>query len=165
MRNGLALGVLKWGVGPVAIALLAGSIGARSRSLPFGEHGKLPKAIASLSEADRKDLELVPGLAVANGTWAFGSLDSLKKMFKTELDRLPESENVRRGLVFVRSGIVEAVPDAQAALFSEACGSDPLMCDHLKEAALREVDGRLVPPGNVMPLSLSGGHPPIPGPR
>ncbi len=163
MRNRRGLGVLKWGVGPIAIALLAGSIGPRSRLL--GGRGKLPKAIASLPEADRKDLELVPGLAVANGTWAFGGFDSLKKMFKTELDRLPESENVRRGLVFVRSGIVETNPDAQAALFSEACGSDPRMCDHLKEAALREVQGRFVPPGNIMPLSLSGGHPPIPGPK
>jgi hypothetical protein len=159
--NRLAKAVLKWGVVPIALLLLAAGIGQRLS----GRRGKLGKALASLPESDRKDLELVPGLAVANATWAFGSSDSLKKMFKTELDRLPESENIRRGLVFVRSGIVETDPDAQAAFFSQACGSDPRMCDHLREAAQREVHARFVPPGNVLPLSLSGGHPPIPGPR
>ena len=104
-------------------------------------------------------------LAVADATWAFGSENAARKMFRTELDRLPDGP--QRARVFLRFGIIDTNPDGQAALFNQACNADPQICDHMKEAALREVRARFVPPGNVLPLYFSNGrgHPPIAGPR
>jgi len=106
----------------------------------------------------------VAALAVADATWAFGSEEAARKMFRTELDRLPETDGPRRARVFLRFGIIDTNPDGQAALFNQACVADAQICDHMKEAALREVRARFVPPGNVLPLYFSNGrgHPPIP---
>jgi len=103
-------------------------------------------------------------LAVADATWAFGSEAAARKMFRTELDRLPETDGPRRARVFLRFGIIDTNPDGQAALFNQACVADAQICDHMKDAALREVRARFVPPGNVLPLYFSNGrgHPPIP---
>jgi hypothetical protein len=116
------------------------------------------------SDADRKDLESALPLATANVTWAFGSEEAARKMFRTELDRIPETDGPRRARVFLRFGIIEINPDGQAALFAQACAADARLGDHLKEAAQEEVRARFVPPGNVLPLYFgSGGHPPISG--
>jgi len=116
------------------------------------------------SDADRNDLDAALPLAIANATWAFGSEDAARKMFRRELDRIPESDGPRRARVFLRFGIIETNPDGQAALFAQACAADPRLSDHLKEAAQAEVRARFVPPGNVVPLYFgSGGHPPISG--
>lgn len=116
------------------------------------------------SDADRNDLDAALPLAMANATWAFGSEESARKMFRTELDRIPETDGPRRARVFLRFGIIEINPDGQAALFAQACAADARLGDHLKEAAQAEVRARLVPPGNVLPLYFgSGGHPPISG--
>ena len=114
------------------------------------------------SDADRNDLDAALPLAVANAIWAFGSEDAARRMFRTELDRLPETDGPRRARVFLRFGIIEINPDGQAALFAQACAADARLSDHLKEAAQAEVRARFVPPGNVLPLYFgSGGHPPI----
>jgi len=105
--------------------------------------------------------------AVADATWAFGSEDAARKMFRVELDRIPESNGPARARVFLRFGIVDPNPDGQAALFAQACVADASLCelDKMKEAAKREVQARFVPPGNVLPLYFGGGHPPIAGQR
>ena len=101
---------------------------------------------------------------MANVTWAFGSEEAARKMFRSELDRIPEAQGPRRARVFLRFGIIEINPDGQAALFAQACAADARLSDHLKEAAQEEVRARFVPPGNVLPLYFgSGGHPPISG--
>ncbi len=99
--------------------------------------------------------------ALADAIWAQGTLDEVKKMVRTELDRIPETDGAARARVFVRFGIVDTNPDGQAAVFNQACVADPRLCDHdrLKEAAEREVRLRRVAPGNALPLSLLGGHP------
>jgi hypothetical protein len=102
--------------------------------------------------------------AVANATWAFGSEEAARKMFRAELDRLPESDGPGRARVFVRFGVIDSNYDGQAALFAQACVADPNLCDleRLKQVAQREVRARFVSPGNVVPLYF-GGHPKISG--
>jgi hypothetical protein len=118
----------------------------------------------SRPDADRKDLESALPQAIANATWAFGSEEAARKMFRRELDRIPEAQGPERARVFLRFGIIEIHPDGQAALFAQACAADARLSDHLKEAAQEEVRARFVPPGNVLPLYFgSGGHPPISG--
>jgi hypothetical protein len=97
--------------------------------------------------------------ALAEAMWASGSLDDVRKMVRTELDRIPESDGPARARVYLRFGIVDTNPDGQAAVFNLACVADPRVCDHMREAAEREVKLRFVAPGNVLPLSLTGGHP------
>lgn len=167
MRDGFARPVfarrlLQWGLGPIAIAALAGAFGQRhasDRRAPFLEK------TATLSPFDRQVLESAPALAVANATWAFGSVEAVRKMARFELERLPESEGPSRGRVFVRFGIIDTNPDGQAALFSQACVADSNDCEHLKEAAQRETQARFVAPGNHLPLFFIGGHPHLAGPR
>jgi hypothetical protein len=112
------------------------------------------------------ELGSTAALAVADAVWAFGSEEAARKMFRTELDRLPESDGPRRARVFLRFGIIDTNPDGQAALFNQACAADAQICDRerMKAAAFREVQARFVPPGNVLPLYFSNGrgHPPIP---
>ena len=49
------------------------------------------------SDADRNDLDAALPLAMANATWAFGSEDAARKMFRRELDRIPESDGPAPG--------------------------------------------------------------------
>jgi hypothetical protein len=112
----------------------------------------------------RKDPVGAAALAVADLTWAYGTEDAARKMFRSELDRIPESDGLGRARVFVRFGVIDSNFDGQAALFAQACVADPNVCDvdRLKQAAQREVQARFVAPGNVVPLYF-GGHPKIPG--
>jgi hypothetical protein len=105
--------------------------------------------------------------AVADEIWRVGDEDTVRKMLKAELDRLPESEGQRRARVFVRFGVVDTNPDGQAALFAQACVADPGVCDRdrLQQAAEREVRARRVPPGDHLPLYFIGHHPPMTGPK
>jgi len=154
--------ILAWALGPLLIAALAAGVGRWRAS---AGRGALFQATASLPATQRTALESVPWLAVANATWALGSVEAVRKMARTEIDRLSETEGVRRSRVFLRFGIIDTNPDGQAALFAQACASDPAICDQakFKEAAARETRTRLVAPGNMLPLSLMGGHPPIDG--
>jgi len=113
-----------------------------------------------MSGAARKDPVPAAALAVANATWAFGSEDAVRKMFRAELDRIPEADGPRRARVFLRFGIIDTNYDGQAALFAQACAADAAVCDlgRMTEAARREVQARFVAPGNVLPLYF-GGHP------
>jgi hypothetical protein len=153
---------LVWGLALVLIAAVAAGVG---RWRANAERGALFRATASLSPADRTALESVPWLAVANATWALGSVDAVRKMARTEIDRLSDTDGVRRSQVFLRFGIIDTNPDGQAALFAQACAADATICDQpkFKEAATRETRARFVAPGNMLPLSLMGGHPPING--
>ena len=99
--------------------------------------------------------------AVADAIWATGDEESVRRMFRTELDRLPESDGPGRAKVFIRFGIIDSNPDGQAALFAQACVADPNVCDRarLLKAAAREVRARKVPPGDHLPLYFIGHHP------
>jgi hypothetical protein len=148
---------LKWVVGPVVVAALAAVAGhvraARARG-PFAAE------IAALPEAERQAVERAPPLAIANATWALGSVEAVRQMLRFELDRLSDTEGVDRGRTLIRFGIIDTNPDGQAAVFNQACVADPRACDdQLKVAAEREVHARLVSPGNRLPLYFIGGHP------
>jgi hypothetical protein len=152
--------VLQWVVGPLAMAALAGAIGQRH---PSEQRGPFFQQTAALSPSEQSVLESAPALAVANATWAFGSVEAVRKMARFELDRIPETDGPNRARVFVRFGIIDINPDGQAALFAQACVFDPHDCDHLKEAAQRETGARFVAPGNHLPLYFLGGHPHVAG--
>jgi len=150
--------LLKWVLGPLAVATLAGGLG---RTLAGGRQSALVRATAALPEADRTALEAAPDQAIANLTWAGGSEAAVRTMFRSVLDRQPALEGTRRAQVFVRFGIIDASFDGQAALFAQACQADAQTCDDLTTVTKREVAARLVPPGNVLPTYVTGGHPSI----
>jgi len=152
---------LKWVVGPVVVAALAGVVGHLVAQRP---HGPFAQRFAALAAGDRKPLENAPAFALANATWAAGDVEAVKKMARFELDRLPESETAARARVFVRFGIVDTNPDGQAAVFNQACITDQGHCDHLKEIAERETKERLVAPGNRLPPYFLAGHPHVGAP-
>ena len=118
------------------------------------------------SDDDRKDFQSAVALTIANATWALGSEDAARKMFRTELDRIPESNGRQRARVFLRFGIVDTNFDGQAALFNQACAADAEICDRerMKDATAREVEARFVAPGNAMPVYFVG-HPRLAGPK
>jgi len=118
------------------------------------------------SDDERKDFESAVALTIANATWALGSEDAARRMFRIELDRIPESNGRQRARVFLRFGIVDTNFDGQAALFNQACAADAEICDRerMKEATAREVEARFVAPGNAMPVYFVG-HPRLAGPK
>lgn len=151
--------LVKWLVGPLLLALVASGLGhARARA----QQEQL--VAAALSDSGQRALELAPGLAMANVIWAFGTLDSVKRMLRIELDRLPETEGANRARVFVRFGLVDTNPDGQAAVFNQACAMDAAHAcnDQLKEIAEREASARFVAPGNALPLYFMPEHPHVP---
>jgi hypothetical protein len=113
----------------------------------------------------RKDPLTAAALAIADVTWAFGSEEAARKMFRTELDRIPDTDGPARARVFLRFAIVDTNFDGQAALFAQACAADATLCDRekMKAATQREVQARAVAPGNVMPVYFAG-HPKLSGP-
>ena len=126
-----------------------------------GPRARFEQAILELNDTERSALPSLPGLTVANAVWALGSEDAVKKMLRAELDRLPETEGRARARVLVRFGIIDGNPDGQAAVFFQACVSDPSLCERapLIAAAERETRARLVEPGRHLPLYLLAGHP------
>jgi hypothetical protein len=144
---------VKWVLGPLALALVAGVLGYRGG-------GTSHDAPAAGMPPAQQALEAAPSLAVANAIWAFGTADAVKGMARTEIDRLPPSEARQRARVLVRFGTVDDNFDGQAALFGQACVADPDLCTspaHLKRAVEAELRTRFVPP-NVLP-SYVVGHP------
>lgn len=113
-----------------------------------------------------KDPVAAAARAVADMTWAYGSEDAARKMFRAELDRIPEADGMGRALVLLRFAIIDTNFDGQAALFAQACVADATLCDRerMKVATEREVKARFVPPGNAMPLFFVG-HPRLAGPQ
>src|SRR6185503_40523 len=89
-----------------------------------------------------------------------------RKMFRAELDRIPDADGPGRARVFLRFAAIDTNFDGQAALFAQACAADARICDRdkMKEATEREVKARFVAPGNVMPLYFVG-HPRLAGPQ
>jgi hypothetical protein len=158
MRFGLRA-VLVWGAGPLGVLLLAAALG---QALARRNH--FFNATSSLSPPELAALEAVPSLAVANVTWALGSLGSVRKMLSYELDRLPESEGKLRARTLLRFGIVDSNPPGQAALFGQACALDASTCNDTKAAVMREVELRLAAPGNRLPVYFIPGHPQLPSP-
>lgn len=148
----------KRALGPIAIFVLALVIGYARAS---GPRARFAQAVAALSDAERAALPSAPALSVANAIWALGSEDAVKKMLRAELDRLPEGEGKARARTFVRFGIIDSNPDGQAAVFFQACVSDPSLCERapLIAAATLETHTRLVEPGRQLPLYLTSGHP------
>jgi hypothetical protein len=144
----------------VALALggFAGAAGVRAR------RSSLDKDAAVLSEAQRRTLEWLPALTVANAAWTLGSADSAKKALKVVLDTLPEAEAPVRARTLLRFAAVDQNPEGQAAIISQACATDPSICDRLKATMQEETEQRFASPGNRLPLFFLGGHPPIPGP-
>ena len=163
MKLPTARALLIWIVGPLAVALLVGVI---SHRWTLGRHGLFYAATASLPAGERQALEGAPALAVANATWALGSVQAVRDMARIELDRLPESEPLRRARVFLRFGMIDTNFDGQAALFGQACMADAGLCDpeRLKAVASREIQARFGASPNALPLYVTG-HPPVTGPR
>jgi len=150
----------RW-LGPLLVLALACFLGyARARN----QRTQFVRATTGLSNAERSALESVPKLAVANAIWALGSEAAVRKMLRSELDRLPEAEGPARARTFVRFGIIDDNPDGQAAVFFQACVCDPSLCERpsLIAATEREIRARLVEPGRHLPLYLTSGHPPPP---
>ena len=155
--------LLTWVVGPLAVALLTGAIAHRRT---VGRYGVFQAATAALPAGELQALEGAPALAVANATWALGSVQAVRDMTRIELDRLPESDPLRRARVFLRCGIIDTNFDGQAALFGQACVADAGMCspEQLKAVASREIQARFVASANALPLYVTG-HPSDAGPR
>jgi len=160
MKSSFGGRVLTWIVGPLVVLALSALLGHR-RACSL--RGRFYLAPAALPEAQQRALESVPALAVANATWAFGTADSVRKMLRFELDRQPTSVGPLRARTLVRFGILDRNPEGQAAVFAQACAADQSLCDHEKEAALREIQARYVAPGNRLPLFFVPNHPPILG--
>ena len=147
--------------GPLAVLALTSLLGYLGAS---GPRAHFAQAVAALSQAERSALEAAPRFALANAVWAMGGEEAVRKMLRSELDRLPETEGTARARVLVRFGIIDSNPDGQAAVFFQACVADPSLCDRprLIAAAERETRARLVEPGRHLPLYLMSGHPPLP---
>ncbi len=159
MNRRRALDRLAWWLGPA----LAGAVGLTVGQLHLNaKRGIFQRATAALSMAEQRTLEAAPALAAANAVWAFGNYDAVHAMMRAELDRLADSDPRLEARVLVRWGIIDPNPEGKAAVFSQACALDKSLCDHMKEAAQREIDARFVEPGDHLPLYLIGGHPPIP---
>jgi hypothetical protein len=154
--------MLKWGAGPLVAALLAATLSA---FVAGRQRGPLFARTTHLTPADQKSLAAAPLRAVANAVWALGTGGSAQKALKAELDVLPDSEGPRLARTLLRLTAVEQNPEGQAAILNQACGADPTVCDHLKEAAERETELRYVYPGNHLPMIfLPSGHPRIASP-
>ena len=162
MTNRRILQAVLWFLGPLAVGAVGGELGSLRAKR---ERGELFASTSSLSEQERKQLELVPARVMDNAAWTLGSGDVAKTLAKFELDALDTTVGARQARVFIRFGLVDANFDGQAAVFASACAADPSVCDtaRLKQAAAEEAKARFVPPGNHLPLSLIGGHPPIQG--
>jgi hypothetical protein len=156
---------LLWLVGPLVAVAVAGWLGsARAKAA----RGELFAATSSLPELERRRLEVVPLRVMDNAVWMLGGWELTRKLLKLELDTLgapDELDGPRRARVLIRFGMIDTNFDGQAAVFAAACVADPSVCDtaRLKAAAEEEAQRRFVSPGNHLPLSLIGGHPPIPG--
>lgn len=149
----------QWILGPVLVLLGAAALGQACSSQRPGAFFAEP---ALVTEAREGELRAAVARSLANVVWALGDESAVRRMTRAELDRLGEdAPGPERARVYLRFGLIDTNPDGQAAVFSQACLADPKACDDLATAALTETRARLVRPGNTLPLSLIGGHPPI----
>ncbi len=152
--------LVRWGLAPLAILVAAAGLthaarGARDAAFP---------GMAAAIAREQGVLQTLTETTLSNAAWALADVDAAKAAIKAELDQLPESEGRRRARLFLRFGLIDSNPDGQAAVFAQACVADPSVCDQLREAAEQETRARFVAPGNRLPLSLLGGHPPLDSP-
>lgn len=151
--------ITRWLLGP-ALALSCGA--ALGQSCASQRPGAFFGEPALVTEARETALRAAVAGSLANVVWALGDEPAVRAMTRAELDRLGEdAPGPERARVYLRFGLIDTNPDGQAAVFSQACLADPKACDNLAAAALTESRARLVRPGNTLPLSLIGGHPPI----
>jgi hypothetical protein len=143
-------------MGPLLIFFCAGFLGQRQ-----AKSGRFFNATSGLSPTEQYRLEAVPSLCASNAAWALGNFDSVKQVLKAEIDRIPDEDAVTKARALVRFAIIDMNPEGQAAIFSQACALDASICDHLKEAAEREVSARFAAPGNQLPLFFIPNHPPV----
>ena len=152
--------LVKWIAGPLAVLAVTSTLGAL---LAGEQRGKLFSLTARLTPVERSELEGAPYRTVSNAAWRLGLWSSAKKAVKAELDHLPENGGPERARALLRFAALDDNPEGQAAVAAQACGADPSICDHMKEAVKRETSVRLVAPGNQVPLYFLGGHPRMPG--
>jgi hypothetical protein len=157
LKETFAGSVLKWVVGPAAVLVLSAALGEARAS---DGTGTLLARTAALPDAELRRLEGLSAAALANATWAFGSVDAVRKMTRTELERLPDGPE--RARVLLRLALVDDNLDGQAALIAQACVADPRTCDEPGLAAGLEAKQRFVSPGNRLPLFMLQGHPQVP---
>lgn len=150
-----------WLLAPLAALVLGGWAGAAAVR---AQRSTLDRAAAAVPGPQRRTLEWLPALTVANAAWVLGNAASVQKSLKVLLDGLPESEAPTRARMLLRYAAVDQNPEGQAAIISQACATDSSICDHLKETMKEETDQRYASPGNRLPLFFTG-HPPIPGPQ
>lgn len=148
--------LVRWAVGPLAVAMVTAVLGA----VAAGERrGALFTATAKLSAAQQSELELFLPLSITNAAWRLGTGVSAERALKATLEKLPETGATRARMLLRLAAVVDS-PEGQAAIINQACGADPSVCDQLREATARELVERLVPP-NQMPLYFVGHHPPV----
>lgn len=148
----------KRALGLAALFAVASLLGYARTNEP---RARFAQAVAALNDTEKTALSSAPGQTVANAIWALGSEDAVRKMLRAELDRVPAADSKARARAFVRFGIIDSNPDGQAAVFFQACVSEPSLCDRARliAAAERETQARLVEPGRHLPLYLMSGHP------
>jgi hypothetical protein len=128
---------------------------ARASQHPGSFFGAPALADAATLEALRTDGRM----AVANGVWALGAAESVRRMTQGEGSRLPPSQGRARARLLLRFGLVDRSGEGRSALFSQACQADAATCDDLALSVRREAEARLVAPGNVVPARFASGPP------
>lgn len=119
-----------------------------------------------VTASEKAALERAAHAAVANVAWAFADASTVKQILQDDFRRLNQvsDDNAFKARTLIRFAILDPSPDGRAALFAQACGVEPSVCDDRRGAALREVERRFVAPGNTLPLGMIvGGHPPVEG--
>jgi len=158
MRRVALSALASWGLGPLAVLLVTAVLG----TVVAGERrGTLFTATAKLTSVEQRELELIAPLSIANAAWRLGSGVSAERALKAALEQLPDT-GATRARMLLRLGAVVQSTEGQAAIFNQACGADPSICDQLKEATAHELVDRLAQP-NGMPLYFVGHHPAILG--
>jgi hypothetical protein len=148
-KTSLAGIVLKWVVGPVAVMVLAAALGD---SQSGARKSPLLARMASLSDAELRELETFPSAALANAAWTLGDTQSVRETTHAVLDQV--SDGPVRARLLLRLALVDATVDGQAALIARACTADSRTCGRPGETAAFEASQRLVEPGNRLPPSM-----------
>jgi hypothetical protein len=147
-----------WVVAPLASLFIGATLGHAFATRPNNASFEPP---SSFTATDNALAEASVALAVAHVTWPYGKVEQIKQASRNAIQALPETAGPDRARLFLRIALVDDSPDGQRALLASACREDPSLCDGLAKAARREIDLRQVSPGNHLPLTLVGGHPPV----
>jgi hypothetical protein len=157
------LTLAQWVLGPLLVAALAGELGGMRAK---AQRGSIFVQTSALAPQESKHVEAMVARAMDNAVWTLSGADVAQKLVKFELDHGDDRDGARRARLLIRFGLIDRNFDGQAAVFAAACTTDASLCDqvHLRDAAEREAGLRFVSPGNHLPLSLIGGHPPLGAP-